>query len=766
MKHQIAILLSILTLILIISPSALPFPGKDIVSLQAGWKFIPGDSLDYARPDFNDAAWKPIRVDQNWDYQGFEKLDGYAWYRLKVVIPSSMKAAAHLKDGLRIFLGKINNFDQSFLNGRVIGTNGRPAAANEPLDDAFTRADTNLYDKERIYILPPDDSRILWDKENVIAVRVFDAGGQGGMFSGDGSLRMVALPDYLTTDGPAQPFVFRGRNAHKTFMIRNTSEAHTLQGRFVMRATDKISGRELFRNDVPVELKPLASAGFAIDLDSPDQPAEVACEFTFAPTGEKYLWKEEAPYILTPAPPDTPRINGATIVGVRNGHPFLYAVAATGRKPLTYGAVGLPAGLAIDAKTGIISGRTGILGNHKVALSAKNALGKAESLLTISVGNEVAMTPPMGWNSWNCWGLTVDTDKVLASARIFREKGLQDHGWAYINIDDGWEIKGDSPAPKRKPNGDIITNEKFPDMKSLGDRLHALGLKFGIYSSPGPLTCGGYTASYEHEANDARSFAHWGVDYLKYDWCSYEQIAKDASRAELMKPYALMRRLLDNVDRDIVYSLCQYGMGNVWEWGAQVGGNLWRTTEDITDTWESLKNIGFTQIANAPFAAPGRWNDPDMLIVGWVGWGPSLHPTRLTPDEQYTHISLWCLLSAPLLIGCDLERLDDFTLNLLTNDEVLALDQDPLGKQAGPVVREGDVQVWAKELADGGRAIGVFNLGLTAAKYSLDLGKVGLPGTSKARIRDLWRQRDLGTFDGRFDVRVPAHGVVLVKFTK
>ena len=766
MKYKTSSLLQIVALILVISSPALPAQGRDIVSLQSGWKFMTGDNLEYAAPGFDDSRWQPIRVDESWDPQGFEKLDGFAWYRIKVVIPSSLKAAAHLKDGLRVFLGKINNFDQSFLNGRLIGMNGSAAAGNEPLNDAFTKADNNTYEKDRIYVLPVDDPRILWDKENVIAVRVFDAGGLGGMYSGDGGLRMVALPDYLATDSAARPFVFNGRQASKSFMVHNTSSVHTLTGEFIMRATDKLTGQEVFHNASAVELKPLAAREFAIGLNSADQPTEVACEFTFAPTGEKMSWKEEAPYVLTPAPPEAPRINGATVAGVRPGHPFLYAIAATGKRPMTFEARGLPAGLDIDPRTGYISGRTGVPGKSKVVISAKNALGKTERGLTISVGNTIALTPPMGWNSWNCWGESVTADRVLASARVFEEKGLRNHGWAYINVDDGWEIFGDSPSPKRKPNGDIITNEKFPDMKSLGDRLHALGLKFGIYSSPGPLTCGGYTASHGFEMNDARSYAHWGIDYLKYDWCSYEQVAKDSSRAELMKPYTLMRRCLDKAERDIVYSLCQYGMGKVWEWGDKVGGNLWRTTEDITDTWESLKTIGFSQVENAPFAGPGHWNDPDMLVVGWVGWGPSLHPSRLTPDEQYTHISLWCLLSAPLLIGCDLERLDDFTLNLLTNDEVLAIDQDPLGKQAVPIARDGDIQVWVKELADGGRAVGVFNLGPGPSGYELDPGKIGFPAPAGIKVRDLWKQKDLGDFGGKFAVRVPSHGVALIKIAK
>ncbi|HHM24347.1 MAG TPA: glycoside hydrolase family 27 protein, partial [Bacteroidetes bacterium] len=350
---------------------------------------------------------------------------------------------------------------------------------------------------------------------------------------------------------------------------------------------------------------------------------------------------------------------------------------------------------------------------------------------------------------------TVSAEKIRATADLMVSTGLRDHGWMFVNIDDGWE------APKRAPNGEIQPNEKFPDMKALADYVHAKGLKLGIYSSPGPRTCGGYLGSYGHEYQDAATWAKWGIDYLKYDWCSYGRIAKDHSLPELQKPYRLMRKALDAVDRDIVYSLCQYGMGEVWKWGAQVGGNLWRTTGDITDTWESMSRIGFGQAELYPYAGPGHWNDPDMLVVGWVGWSEHLHRTRLTVNEQYTHISLWSLLSAPLLLGCDFSRLNAFTLNLLTNDEVLAVNQDPLGKQARRVLQKDDFQVWMKDLSDGSKAVGIFNLGEKRAEFALRWEKIGL--ARRQSVRDLWRQKDLGEFADEFRASVNRHGVVLIK---
>ncbi len=484
---------------------------------------------------------------------------------------------------------------------------------------------------------------------------------------------------------------------------------------------------------------------------------------------EAYLVFKEADLvqtILTPKPPATPRINGPRRIGARPGHPFLFLVPVSGERPLTVRASGLPRGLKLDPQSGVISGQVNAPGTYRATVTATNARGQSTGSIMIVIGPAIALTPPLGWNSWNCFAEAVDDQRVRSAAGAMIATGLSQHGWSYINIDDCWEIRPGSTDPMlsgvpRDANGRINTNRKFPDMNGLSAYIHEKGLKMGIYSSPGPLTCAGYTGSYNHEADDARQYASWGIDYLKYDWCSYGQIAKDQSLSELKKPYELMRTALDGVPRDILYSLCQYGMGNVWEWGATVGGNCWRTTGDITDTWESMSEIGFSQAGHEPYAGPGHWNDPDMLVVGKVGWGPSLHPTRLTPNEQYTHISLWCLLAAPLLIGCDMTQLDDFTLGLLTNDEVLAVNQDPLGTQARRISKDGDLEVWAKKMEDGSHAVGLFNRGRWIKEATLLWKDLGLKGDRK--VRDLWRQKDLGTFNGRFSAEVPRHGVVLVR---
>jgi alpha-galactosidase len=476
----------------------------------------------------------------------------------------------------------------------------------------------------------------------------------------------------------------------------------------------------------------------------------------------------EAALILTPKPGTGPRINGAKIYGCRPGNPFLYRIAATGDRPMTFAADKLPSGLTIDPQSGILTGKVEKRGEYVVTLRAKNERGTAERKFKIVCGDQIALTPPMGWNSWNCFAHAVTAEKVKAAADAMVKSGLINHGWTYINIDDYWEKHKDSKdptlgGPGRDEEGRIVPNPRFPDMKGLADYVHSLGLKMGIYSSPGPWTCGGCMGSYGHEVQDAQSYGAWGIDYLKYDWCSYGKIAKDKSLPSLMKPYQVMRAALDKVPRDIVYSLCQYGMGNVWEWGGEVGGNCWRTTGDITDKWGSLSGIGFSQAGHEKYSKPGNWNDPDMLIVGQVGWG-HLHPSRLTPNEQYTHISLWCLLSAPLLIGCDMTQLDDFTLNLLTNDEVLEVNQDPLGRQAGRVAKDDKLEVWVKDMEDGSKAVGLFNRGEMEASVTAQWRALGLTG--KQNVRDLWRQRDLGLFDSEFVAKIPRHGVVLVRISR
>jgi len=512
-------------------------------------------------------------------------------------------------------------------------------------------------------------------------------------------------------------------------------------------------------------------------------------ETTGATTFKTYNPISSEVYILTPKPSDKPRINSAKVFGVRPGSPFQYLIAATGDRPMKFSAKGLSKGLKADSKTGLITGVVSEKGTYIVTIKAENKKGKAEKLLRIECGDQIALTPPMGWNSWNCFAQEVSADRVKRAATAMVNSGLINHGWTYINIDDFWENHRDSKDQSlrgefRDENGKIKPNSRFVDMKPLADYVHGLGLKIGLYSSPGPWTCGGCAGSYGYEKQDAESYAQWGFDYLKYDWCSYGNVINGLpdnapykvsslsynggnDLATAIKPFKVMGDYLREQPRDIVFSVCQYGMSDVWKWGGSVGGNCWRTTNDITDTWSSVKGIALDQDKSAAYAKPGNWNDPDMLVVGHVGWG-NTHPSKLKPDEQYLHISLWSLFAAPLLIGCDMEKLDDFTLNLLTNDEVIEVNQDPLGKQATCQQTIGELRIYVKELEDGSSAVGFCNFGVETSDISYkDFDKIGLSG--KYIVRDLWRQKEVSkvtTQGGELAIKVPAHGVLLYKFSE
>jgi alpha-galactosidase len=352
----------------------------------------------------------------------------------------------------------------------------------------------------------------------------------------------------------------------------------------------------------------------------------------------------------------------------------------------------------------------------------------------------LAATPPMGWNSWNHFAERINARTIRAQADAMVSSGMKDAGYLYINIDDTWE-------GKRDEKGFMHPNEKFRDMKALADYVHSKGLKLGIYSSPGPKTCAGYEGSLGHEEQDAQTYADWGIDYLKYDWCQ-----STGSPEQMKAAYTKMRDALKKTSRPIVFSLCQYGWGNVWEWGESVGGNLWRTTGDIEDTFESMSRIGFGQSGHEKYAGPGHWNDPDMLEVGNGG---------MNEDEYRTHFSLWSILAAPLIAGNDLAAMTPFTLDMLTNREVLAVDQDPLGKQGYPVVQEGPFEVWMRPMQDGTIVVGLFNRSKEQDRMTVRFAHIGLSGS--AAVRDLWLHKDAGTFSEAFSAYVPAHGVVLVR---
>jgi alpha-galactosidase len=709
------------------------------VSLATGWKFKAGDSTAYSATTFDDSQWQAIDVAKSWERQGHPNMDGFGWYRLHVTIPASLKNGAYLKDSLRFDLHDVDDNDEVYLNGKLVAKTG-------------SNIKEGHYGPRR-YVLATNNPAILWDKENVIAIRIFDTGGDGGLYGNLFSISMNDIMDYVTINTEAE-FIYGDKNGVGKSVKLVSKGSYAYKGKLDFKVTDPEDGKVLYQkinNAAFTNHKPFTYTFNAAALEK--KSYVLSYEFTDSLSGTKIVKTESTPYILTPAPSAQPKVNGPEVYGARPGNPFLYLIPATGQKPLTYKAVGLPKGLVLDGKTGIISGAVAQKGNYVVTLTASNALGSNSKKFSISIGDKIGLTPALGWNSWNAFGLSVDDARVRTAANTMIEK-LAAYGWNYVNIDDGWEID------KRLPNGAITTNSKFPDMKATTAYVHSLGLKMGIYSSPGPTTCGGYLGSWQHEDQDAQTYGDWGIDYLKYDWCSYSEVtASKPSLDDLKKPYQVIRASLDKVHRDIMLSFCQYGWGKVWEWGAEVGGNSWRTTGDIQDTWRSMSEIGFNQDEAAKFAQPGHFNDPDMLVVGKVGWGPTLHNSRLTADEQYTHISLWSLQAVPLLIGCDMGALDKFTLNLLTNSEILAIDQDALGKAAKQAVKGDNYQIWVKEMKDGSRAIGLFNL---SDKYQTITLNSETAGAYKI-IRNVWKQENITKGAGDFKASVAPHGVMLVR---
>lgn len=479
---------------------------------------------------------------------------------------------------------------------------------------------------------------------------------------------------------------------------------------------------------------------------------------------------QEKAAILTPKPPLTPRINGPKVYGCRPGNPFLYRIPATGERPMQFAASNLPAGLSLDPQTGILSGSLRERGETAVLLKATNKHGVAERTFKIVCGDTLALTPPMGWNDWYAHYEGVTDPMMREAADLMITTGMADMGYQYVNIDDCWMNAPDKKAPGRvgplrDDQGNILPNKYFPDMTAMTDYIHSKGLKAGIYTSPGPLTCAGYSGSYQHEAQDARRFADWGFDFVKYDWCSYSGIAKgDKSLETLQKPYRQMGELLKQQKRDIVFNLCQYGMGNVWEWGEEVDGHCWRTAGDLGFELDRIFEVAIANASHRAYNHPGSWNDPDYLQIGFVGkvdakGNPKRFP--LTPNEQYAFMSMWCLMAAPLVYSGDMSRLDEFTLNVLCNPEVIEVDQDPLGLCAEVITLTPDTFVMVKAMEDGSKAVGLCNRGESDASIAATWSTLGITG--KHTVRDLWRQKDLGQFETEFKTDVPHRGVALVR---
>jgi alpha-galactosidase len=477
--------------------------------------------------------------------------------------------------------------------------------------------------------------------------------------------------------------------------------------------------------------------------------------------------------IITPQPKSQPRINGPLIYGCRPGHPFLYRIPCQGERPILFKIKGLPPELKLDPLTGIITGIVPPEGEYEILIQAKNSKGKDTRKMKIIAGDQLALTPPMGWNHWYAHYDRI-TDKMMREAAdVMISSGMADVGYQYVNIDDCWmnAPKNNDPlrvGPLRDEKENIIPNRHFPDMKGLTDYIHYKGLKAGIYTSPGTLTCGGFAGAYQHEELDARQFASWGFDFLKYDWCSYGKIAgKDKSLEAYQKPYRQMGKILKSLDRDIVYNLCQYGMGDVWKWGGDVDAHCWRTGGDLGFELDRIFDVALKNAQIGQYNKPGQWNDPDYIQIGWIGNANKMGIPELTPmpaNLQYAYMSLWCLLASPLIYSGDMSKLDQFTLNILCNPEVIEVDQDPLGKCGVVNKKSEELFLMVKDMSDGSKSVGLFNRGKVATEVSFDWSELNLSG--KQAVRDLWRQKELGVYNQKFSASVPAQGVVMIKISK
>ena len=485
------------------------------------------------------------------------------------------------------------------------------------------------------------------------------------------------------------------------------------------------------------------------------------------------------------------RINYPRIFGVRPASPFLFRVPVSGTRPFKVTALGLPAGLNLDPASGIVTGviTSLIKQSYLVTFTAANVAGSSTQVIRFVVGDRICLTPPMGWNSWYVWSESVSEAHFRGAAEAFERNGLPGHGWSYINLDDCWQGERAGADQGRA----LQANAKFPDMRGAVEQIHAYGLKAGIYTVPMIGSYAGFRGSscanaegvYEgldpekrlqpeqifgrHPgfrkfgantvgahwffAADMAQIASWGFDFIKVDWHP-----NDVPTTERISQGVRAQK------RDIVLSLSNSAS---FEHAADYANlaELWRTTGDIHDAWESIAKIGFAQKNWAPFAGPGHWNDADMLQIGRTNTANQLNansrPTRLTREEQLTQFSLWCLNASPLIISCDLTRLDGFTLAMLSNDEVIAVDQDPLGKPATELPAIGALRLFVKEMEDGSRVIGIVNTGTERCDTVVPWATIGQ--ATPCELRDLWAHQTLAPAAGGLEATLPPHGCLLLR---
>jgi len=501
---------------------------------------------------------------------------------------------------------------------------------------------------------------------------------------------------------------------------------------------------------------------------------EVTPKTSYCAQKEKDI-ETPAPELLTPASKPQPRINGPLVYGCRPGHPFLYRIPCQGERPIRFSVKGLPSELKLDPSTGIISGTVPSKGEYKIIVQAKNSKGKAKRNFKIIAGDKLALTPPMGWNHWYAHYDRI-TDKMTREAADFMiSSGMADVGYNYVNLDDCWSnattYKKDPKreGPPRDDQGNILSNSYFPDMNGLTDYIHSKGLKAGIYTSPSNISCTGFTGAYGHEEQDARQFASWGFDFLKYDWCSYSKMpGVDESLEALQKPFRQIGSVLKLLDRDIVFNICQsWDAGDASKWGAEVGGHSWRTGKDLGLELDNIFEVAIKNSEYRQYSKPGEWNDPDYIQIGWIGNAMKLGAPELTTmpaSKQYAYMSLWSLMAAPLFYSGDMSKLDEFTLNVLCNPEVIEVNQDQLGESGLVIKKSESCFIMVKNLVDGSKAVGLFNQSKNVTNVEVTWKELQIDG--KYEVRDLWRQKDLDDCMDKFTSQVPAQGVVMVKISK
>ncbi len=464
-----------------------------------------------------------------------------------------------------------------------------------------------------------------------------------------------------------------------------------------------------------------------------------------------------------------PVFHGATVVGNRPNTDFLFTVPATGERPITFAAYNLPKGLTIDNNSGIITGNVLTVGEYQVKITARNAKGESEETLDILIGDKLCLTPPMGWNSWNVFTNTLDEKMVMEMADAMVSSGMRDLGYQYINMDDYWH------APSRDENGKPVADpQKFPHgIKYLSDYVHSKGLKLGIYSDAGDKTCGKCFGGFQHEEIDAQVYAEWGIDLLKYDFCFVPWKKKEA-----LARYKKMGDALKNCNRTIVYSLCNWGLFKPWEWGQEVGGNYWRTTPDIFDTWKggnpfmmSTMKILKRNRGLEKYAGPGHWNDPDMLIVGNYGNGKATSAKGIfkgmSDDEYDTHFALWCMMASPLLSSNDLRTMNETTSSILMNPKLLAINQDKLGEQASLISKKKGLWIFRKKLSDGSVAYSFTNMRAKEKAHTIEFVKLyGMPVSESRNLVAVTKAFASIVNNNDFTISLNPHETIVVLVSK